>query len=154
MVQIHTSSTRSDDAAVTASSPYLTSSYITSSHLTSPIPIKGRSDNAIKNRWHLIQRASIQRSRDSEKEKKQLLATKLQAAKLEEMMMMNHHTTSTMRPLQCSDAKSSSSLSSTSSVSHEECTLSIDSHVDIDRDFVMVSCAELSSAVLSCADLL
>jgi len=64
-------------------------------------------------------------------------------------MMMNHHTTSTMRPLQCSDAKSSSSLSSTSSVSHEECTLSIDSHVDIDRDFVMVSCA-----VLCCANLL
>jgi len=90
--------------------------------------LPGRSDNAIKNRWHLMQRASLQRSRDIEREKEQLLATKLLASKLAEMKERTNYI-SAIKP-QCSDAESSS-------VSHDDCSLSIDSHVDIDYDFIM-----------------
>ena len=82
-----------------------------------------------------MQRASLQRSRDIEKEKEQLLATKVLASKLAEMKKMTNYI-SAIKP-HYSDAESSS-------VSHEDCSLSIDSHVDIDYDFIMVSRAMLS----------
>ena len=82
-----------------------------------------------------MQRASLQGSRDIEREKEQLLATKLLASKLAEMKERTKYI-SAIKP-QCSDAESSS-------VSHDDCSLSTDSHVDIDYDFIMVSRVMLS----------